>query len=95
SIEMMQKFFGLDTSEVSGRRRLGGIQTRKGRSSAADAALEPALWAQWRESGMDNPDSVESLDVMMLMAETHGVNLTTVWTLVRGWCAQDRRETSV
>ncbi|EAB4410648.1 DUF2857 domain-containing protein [Salmonella enterica] len=94
SIEMMQKFFGLDTSEVSGRRRLGGIRTRKGRSSAADATLEPALWSQWQDAGMDNPDSVESLDVMMLMAETHGVNLTTVWTLVRGWCAQDKRESS-
>lgn len=94
SIEMMQRFFGLDTSEVSGRRRLGGIRTRKGRSSAADAALESALWSQWQASGMDSPDSVESLDVMMLMAETHGVSLTTVWTLVRGWCAQEKREAS-
>ncbi|HFW3088938.1 TPA: DUF2857 domain-containing protein [Salmonella enterica subsp. enterica serovar Reading] len=94
SIEMMQTFFGLDTSEVSGRRRLGGIRTRKGRSSAADATLEPALWSQWQEAGLDNPYSVESLDVMMLMAETHGVNLTTVWTLVRGWCAKAGGETS-
>ncbi|HFZ8351027.1 TPA: DUF2857 domain-containing protein [Salmonella enterica subsp. enterica serovar Java] len=94
SIEMMQTFFGLDTSEVSGRRRLGGIRTRKGRSSAADVTLEPALWSQWQDAGLDNPYSVESLDVMMLMAETHGVNLTTVWTLVRGWCAQAGGETS-
>ena len=91
---MMQRYFGLDTSEVSGRRRLGGIRTRKGRSSAADAALEQTLWSQWQASGMDSPDSVESLDVMMLMAETHGVSLTTVWTLVRGWCAQEKREAS-
>ncbi|HFZ8572660.1 TPA: DUF2857 domain-containing protein [Salmonella enterica subsp. enterica serovar Muenchen] len=94
SIEMMQTFFGLDTSEVSGRRRLSGIRTRKGRSSAADATLEPALWSQWQDAGLDNPYSVESLDVMMLMAETHGVNLTTVWALVRGWCAQAGGETS-
>lgn len=97
SIEMMQRYFGLDSSEVSGRRRLGGIRTRKGRSSAADAELESALWAQWQESATDNPDpdSMESLDVMMLMAETHGVNLTTVWTLVKSWCVAEKQEASV
>ncbi|EEF7941230.1 DUF2857 domain-containing protein [Salmonella enterica subsp. diarizonae] len=92
SIEMMQRYFGLDSSEVSGRRRLGGIRTRKGRSSAADAELESVLWPQWQKSGAGTPDSVESLDVMMLMAETHGVNLTTIWTLVKAWCAVEKRE---
>lgn len=29
---------------------------------------------------------------MMLMAETHGVNLTTIWTLVKAWCAAEKRE---
>ncbi|EOG2909638.1 STY4526/YPO1902 family pathogenicity island replication protein [Salmonella enterica] len=92
SIEMMQRYFGLDSSEVSGRRRLGGIRTRKGRSSAADAELESVLWSQWQKSGAGTPDSAESLDVMMLMAETHGVNLTTIWTLVKAWCAAEKRE---
>ncbi|EBI7230303.1 DUF2857 domain-containing protein [Salmonella enterica subsp. enterica serovar Newport] len=92
SIEMMQRYFGLDSSEVSVRRRLGGIRTRKGRSSAADADLESVLWSQWQKSGAGTPDSAESLDVMMLMAETHGVNLTTIWTLVKAWCAAEKRE---
>ena len=85
SIEMMQIYFGLEASEVSARRRLSGIQTRKGRSSSPEEDKEPVLWQQWRDAGMTDPGSSEGLDVMMLMAEEQNVSLTTVWTRVKAW----------
>ncbi|ECA1950125.1 DUF2857 domain-containing protein [Salmonella enterica subsp. enterica serovar Virchow] len=95
SIEMMQKYFGLEASEVSARRRLGGIQTRKGRSSAPEEDKESLLWQQWRDAGKIDPESSEGLDVMMLMAEEQNVNLTTVWTRIKVWSRMNSSGTEV
>ncbi|EBG5300084.1 DUF2857 domain-containing protein [Salmonella enterica subsp. enterica serovar Oranienburg] len=95
SIEMMQTYFGLEASEVSARRRLEGIQIRKGRSSSPEEDKESALWEQWRDAGMISPDSAEGLDVMMLMAEEQNVNLTSVWTQVKIWSRKNAAGTEV
>ncbi|AFI91620.1 DUF2857 domain-containing protein [Pectobacterium parmentieri] len=88
SIELMQFYFGLSTSEVSSRRRLNGVETRQGRVQAPTEEEDAALWEQWRSSGLSSPDSHEALDVMMLAAEQQNVSLTAVWTRVNAWCRE-------
>lgn len=92
SIELMQTYFGLTTSEVSARRRLNGIDTHQGRTQAPDEQADAGIWKQWKAAGLTGPDSHEALDVMMLAAEQHNVSLTAVWTRVNTWCREAARK---
>lgn len=91
SIEMMQCYFGLTAAEVSARRRLAGIPTRQGRNQMPAEAEEISIWEQWRTAKIDNLDSLEALEVMMLIAEQQDIALTSVWTLVKGWVEQQQQ----
>ncbi|HEN3450501.1 TPA: DUF2857 domain-containing protein [Yersinia enterocolitica] len=100
SIEMMQCYFGLTAAEVSTRRRLAGIPTRRrlagiptrqGRNQMPAEAEEISIWEQWRTAKIDNLDSLEALEVMMLIAEQQDIALTSVWTLVKGWVEQQQQ----
>lgn len=91
SIEMMQCYFGLTAAEVSTRRRLAGIATRQGRNQTPGEAEEVAIWEQWQAARVDNLDSLEALEVMMLIAEQQDIALTSVWTLVKSWVDEQRQ----
>lgn len=91
SIEMMQCYFGLTAAEVSTRRRLAGIPTRQGRNQTPSEEKEIAIWEQWRLAKIDNLDSLEALEIMMLIAEQQDIALTPVWTLVKSWVEQQKR----
>lgn len=91
SIEMMQCYFGLTAAEVSARRRLAGIATRQGRNQTPGEEEEIAIWEQWRTAKIDNLDSLEALEVMMLIAEQQDIALTSVWTLVKSWVGEQQR----
>ncbi|CAI2038224.1 Protein of uncharacterised function (DUF2857) [Serratia fonticola] len=92
SIEMMQCYFGLTAAEVSTRRRLAGIPTRQGRNQSPGEAEEISIWEQWHAARIDNLDSLEALEVMMLIAEQQDIALTSVWTLVKGWVDQQQQQ---
>ncbi len=92
SIEMMQCYFGLTAAEVSTRRRLAGIPTRQGRNQMPAEAEEISIWEQWRTAKISNLDSLEALEVMMLIAEQQDIALTSVWTLVKGWVEQQQQQ---
>lgn len=87
SIELMQHFFGLTATEVSSRRRLVGVVTRQGRSQIPTEEQELAVWQQWKASSVDNLESLDALEAMMLIAEQQDISLTAVWTLTKGWSA--------
>ncbi|RKR53690.1 uncharacterized protein DUF2857 [Yokenella regensburgei] len=87
SIELMQHFFGLTAAEVSSRRRLVGVVTRQGRSQIPTEEQEVAVWQQWKASNVDNMESLDALEAMMLIAEQQDISLTSVWTLTKGWSA--------
>ncbi|CNK99534.1 Protein of uncharacterised function (DUF2857) [Yersinia mollaretii] len=93
SIEMMQCFFGLTATEVSTRRRLMGIVARQGRTQAPTEAEEIRVWNQWNEASITNLESLDALEVMMLIAEQQGLALTSVWTLAKSWSEQKQRST--
>ena len=92
SIEMMQCYFGLTAAEVSTRRRLAGIPTRQGRNQMPAEAEEISIWEQWRTAKISNLDSLEALEVMMLIAEQQDIALTSVWTLVKCWVEQQQQQ---
>lgn len=85
SIELMANYFGLSSTEVAARRRIAGIDVRPGRGNALGDEENAALWRQWQKSGVEDAESADGLDVMMLAAEQMNVSLTSVWHAVRGW----------
>lgn len=85
SIELMQNMFGFSSLEVANRRRIAGIEVRAGRGVVLSEEESTALWARWQQAEVDNVDSGEALDVMMLAAEQMDVSLTAVWHTVRSW----------
>lgn len=60
-----------------------GIVTRQGRTQAPTEAEEIMVWDQWREANITNLESLDALEVMMLIAEQQHLALTAVWTLVK------------
>ncbi|WP_317471983.1 DUF2857 domain-containing protein, partial [Cronobacter sakazakii] len=85
SIELMANYFGLSSTDVAARRRIAGIDVRPGRGNALGDEENAALWRQWQKSGVEDAESADGLDVMMLAAEQMNVSLTSVWHAVRGW----------
>lgn len=85
SIELMQHMFGFSSLEVANRRRIAGIEVRAGRGVVLSEEESTTLWTRWQQADVDNVDSGEALDVMMLAAEQMDVSLTAVWHTVRSW----------
>ncbi|RLM24722.1 hypothetical protein BIY29_08355 [Brenneria alni] len=85
SIELMQHMFGLSSLEVASRRRIAGIDVRPGRGVVLNEDESAALWQRWQLAAVEDADSGEGLDVMMLASEQMDVSLTAVWHAVRSW----------
>ena len=81
----MANYFGLSSTDVAARRRIAGIDVRPGRGNALGDEENAALWRQWQKSDVEDAESADGLDVMMLAAEQMNVSLTSVWHAVRGW----------
>lgn len=88
SMELMGKYFGMSPSDVSSRRRLMGIESRQGRTQSLTEEQDALLWDEWKNAGLESPDSHKALEAMMLAAELHGLSLTAVWTKVCQWCRE-------
>ncbi|KMJ44447.1 hypothetical protein AB204_14280 [Xenorhabdus khoisanae] len=93
SIELMHYFFGLSSLEIAARRRIAGMTVRPGRGTPLTEAENRELWQHWQAAAMPDADSAEGLDIMMGVAEQHGVSLTAVWRAVREWQQSDMPET--
>ncbi|AIK12775.1 conserved hypothetical protein [Pectobacterium atrosepticum SCRI1043] len=94
SIELMQHMFGLSSLEVANRRRIAGIDVRPGRGVVLSEEESTTLWQRWQLATVENVDSGEGLDVMMLAAEQMDVSLTAVWHAVRSWSQTHRMNIS-
>nr|WP_302050976.1 DUF2857 domain-containing protein [Pantoea ananatis] len=88
SMELMDKYFGMSPSDVSSRRRLMGIESRQGRTQSLTEEQDALLWNEWKNTGIESPESHKALEAMMLAAELHGLSLTAVWTKVCQWCRE-------
>lgn len=87
SIQMLNQYFGMTTSEVSARRSLLGIDEPMGRKRGADDQQQELVWRKWQEhkQSVESLDTLEGLEVLIWIAEETGINLTEVWRLVSGW----------
>ncbi|HFV6107145.1 TPA: DUF2857 domain-containing protein [Escherichia coli] len=85
SIELMAFYFGLSSVDVAARRRISGIDVRPGRGITLSDDENSELWRLWQKAGIDDVESVDGLDVMMLCAEQMNIPLTAIWHAVRGW----------
>lgn len=85
SIALISHYFGISTAEISARRRLLGIHVRQGRNQVPGEEEEAALWNRWQEVKVDNLDSIQALEAMMLLAQERSLSLTVVWNLIRQW----------
>ncbi|HCT6605597.1 TPA: DUF2857 domain-containing protein [Escherichia coli] len=85
SIELMAFYFGLSSVDVAARRRISGIDVRPGRGITLSDDENSALWRLWQKAGINDVESVDGLDVMMLCAEQMNIPLTAIWHAVRGW----------
>ncbi|MBD1225966.1 DUF2857 domain-containing protein [Xenorhabdus griffiniae] len=79
SIEMMHHYFGLSPVDVSTRRRLANLRVSVGRSSNLSEQDREALWSRWKKSDIQNINSAEGFEMMMLLAEELALSLTAVW----------------
>lgn len=92
SMAMMRDYFGLTTHVVATRRRLLDIEVQKGRSSLLNESQDQQLWLAWRQLGAQPVDSLEGLDVMMILAERNGYSLTTIYrSLLQAGCTLPAR----
>ncbi|EPW1895391.1 DUF2857 domain-containing protein [Escherichia coli] len=85
SIELMAFYFGLSSVDVAARRRISGIDVRPGRGITLSDDENSVLWRLWQKAGINDVESVDGLDVMMLCAEQMNIPLTAIWHAVRGW----------
>ena len=85
SIELMAFYFGLSSVDVAARRRISGIDVRPGRGINLSDDENSELWRLWQKAGINDVESVDGLDVMMLCAEQMNIPLTAIWHAVRGW----------
>ncbi len=85
SIELMAFYFGLSSVVVAARRRISGIDVRPGRGISLSDDENSELWRLWQKAGINDVESVDGLDVMMLCAEQMNIPLTAIWHAVRGW----------
>ena len=91
SIQMLHSYFGLTTSKVSSRRSLLGKQEPMGRKPASTEEEEKLVWERWQAYKKNYPtvESTEGLELLILIAEETGVNLTEVWKLILQWSKND------
>ena len=89
SIQMLNSYFGLTTSKVSARRSLLGKQEPMGRKPAATEEEEKLIWDLWQDHKGDvqTIESTEGLELLILIADVTGINLTEIWKLVSRWNA--------
>ena len=85
SIELMAFYFGLSSVDVAARRRISGIDVRPGMGISLSDDENSELWRLWQKAGINDVESVDGLDVMMLCAEQMNIPLTAIWHAVRGW----------
>jgi hypothetical protein len=85
SIELMQTWFGLASTDVAARRRIAGITVRPGRGVTLTDEENAEIWRIWQKNDVQDTESADGLDVMMLAAEQLNVSLTAVWNAVKGW----------
>ena len=85
SIELMAFYLGLSSGDVAARRRISGIDVRPGRGITLSDDENSELWRLWQKAGINDVESVDGLDVMMLCAEQMNIPLTAIWHAVRGW----------
>ena len=77
--------YGLSSVDVAARRRISGIDVRPGRGISLSDDENSELWRLWQKAGINDVESVDGLDVMMLCAEQMNIPLTAIWHAVRGW----------
>lgn len=95
SIEMLNRFFGITSEEVSARRRLLGITIKTGRPKMPEVEELHQIWTRWQslitKTGAKpehaDANSLDSLDVMMMLAEETGKPLAVIWKLIHEWQA--------
>lgn len=94
SIQMLNSYFGLTTAKVSSRRSLLGKQEPMGRKPAASEEEEKLIWDLWQTHKTDcqTIESAEGLELLILIAEETGINLTEIWKLVSQWCGKTMKE---
>lgn len=80
----MAFYFGLSSVDVAARRRISGIDVRPGRGITLSDDENSELWRLWQKAGINDVESADGLDVMMLCAEQMNIPLTVVWHAVRG-----------
>ncbi|AWX14697.1 hypothetical protein CEP48_00165 [Mergibacter septicus] len=94
SIELLENFFGEQSAKISERRRLLGQSKSAGRRSTLDTNESSKIWYKWkavRDSKL-NLDSLDALNILMQIAESTKVDLTTVWKLVMSWEREQQDE---
>lgn len=89
SIELLNQFFGLSSGEISARRRFIGITVSQGRTRIPDEETDARIWRQWQQHRPDNLFSMETIDIMMDIAENlsgetaeDALSLTVVWNRI-------------
>ena len=87
SIELLDKYFGLKSHEISARRRLLNLDIKLGRSRKVNEDESNDVWAQWKKYELNDLNSIHSLDVLMLITETlletyEDLTLTAVYTFI-------------
>ncbi|MGP0172721.1 DUF2857 domain-containing protein [Pseudomonas sp. NCHU5208] len=99
SIEMLNKLFGITSEEVSARRRLLGISIKTGRPKMPEVEELHLIWGRWQsliahagiKPELIDANSIESLDIMMMLAEETGKPLSVIWKLVHEWHADVKK----
>uniref|UniRef100_UPI00398C7A23 DUF2857 domain-containing protein n=1 Tax=Salmonella enterica TaxID=28901 RepID=UPI00398C7A23 len=59
SIELMQTFFGLSSTDVAARRWIAGIQARSGSGNTLGDEDNAELWRLWQKPGVEAVESPE------------------------------------
>lgn len=97
SIHMMVTFFGIPSEEVSTRRRIMGVMVKAGRLTMPSPDASAKAWYRWKDlvkdSGLEVTDfnSMEGLDVMLLLAEETTLSLAVIWDLLKSWYPEKTR----
>lgn len=68
SIEVLSKYFGLSTADISCSRKLKELSISKGRLRKPDENEKKIIWEQWLSRKSDNPDIEKPDDESRLLA---------------------------
>ncbi len=64
---------------------MDGIEARSGRGNTSGDEDNAESWRLLQKSGVEEVESTDGLDVMMLAAEQLNIPLHSVWHAVKGW----------